>query len=355
VCVCVCEKDTKFYTVRTMTSDVASGPTCFNPCSQWEEHVEVKGLTMYDIHRKPRTRDPDAKSTVNIRLPALNTELTCPICLGILRDTMLVMECAHRFCSECIQKCLRTGKKECPACRMHVPSRRSLRRDENYDAFISKIYPDLDAFEDDEGKYIANINQTQNVKNAFTESVQLGIKAQEESRKKWRWKLAHRKKFEDDEEKKESIEKERKRKKRTYTRKKRSQKGEESVATRTVSQKKKRPYTRKIVPPDSTVWFVLTPHPHEKLIPSLPRALLGSNALLTAWHMKQYIVKNLPMPVALDCLKLTIPVLGHDGNVSEVVVDDSQTLEEVARLNATSKKALRPPVLHFQSVETKHD
>ena len=53
-------------------------------------------------------------------------------------------QCLHRFCSECIQKCLRVGRKECPSCRIHVPSRRSLRYDTNFDAVISKIYPNLD-------------------------------------------------------------------------------------------------------------------------------------------------------------------------------------------------------------------
>ena len=78
----------------------------------------------------------------------LNSDLTCPICLGILNKTKIVMEvfisyssstlsinsltrfflqCLHRFCADCIQKCLRVGKKECPSCRIHVPSRRSLR------------------------------------------------------------------------------------------------------------------------------------------------------------------------------------------------------------------------------------
>ena len=60
-------------------------------------------------------------------LRPLSLEFTCPICLRLMRHTMLVMECLHRFCSECIQKCLRVGKKECPSCRIHIPSRRSLR------------------------------------------------------------------------------------------------------------------------------------------------------------------------------------------------------------------------------------
>ncbi|KAH8063459.1 hypothetical protein JL722_2629 [Aureococcus anophagefferens] len=83
-------------------------------------------------------------------------ELTCP---RILHKTEIVMECLHRFCSECIQKCLRVGKNECPSCRIHVPSRRSLRPDPNFDALISKIYPDLGAFERYEERMIAAFNK----------------------------------------------------------------------------------------------------------------------------------------------------------------------------------------------------
>ena len=47
--------------------------------------------------------------------------------------------------SECINKCLRVGLKECPKCRIHCPSRRSLRPDPNFDAMIQKLYATLSA------------------------------------------------------------------------------------------------------------------------------------------------------------------------------------------------------------------
>ena len=108
--------------------------TTINPISRWEETIEIEGLTLYDIHREPRRARESDKVTCAVR--SINSELTCPVCLGILRKTMIVMECLHRFCSECIQKCLRVGKNECPSCRIHVPSRRSLRADTNFDALI---------------------------------------------------------------------------------------------------------------------------------------------------------------------------------------------------------------------------
>ncbi|XWS39442.1 hypothetical protein CRYUN_Cryun18bG0054500 [Craigia yunnanensis] len=60
------------------------------------------------------------------------------------------MECLHRFCRECIDRSMRLGNNECPACRTHCASRRSLRDDPNYDALISAFYPDIDKYEEEE-------------------------------------------------------------------------------------------------------------------------------------------------------------------------------------------------------------
>ena len=85
----------------------------------------------------------------SLQIQILNTELRCPICLNLLREPVAT-ECMHRFCAGCIQKCLRLGKKECPACRKPVATRRNLRTDTNFAALIYKLYPDLDDFEEEE-------------------------------------------------------------------------------------------------------------------------------------------------------------------------------------------------------------
>ena len=105
----------------------AAAASAFNPESKWQEHVEVPSLTLFDIHRQPRreTANPDAR--VRMQLKLLADEFHCPVCLGYIKNTRIVKECMHRFCDECIEKCLRIGKKECPQCRIHIPSRRSLR------------------------------------------------------------------------------------------------------------------------------------------------------------------------------------------------------------------------------------
>ncbi|KAG5622545.1 hypothetical protein H5410_007763 [Solanum commersonii] len=87
---------------------------------------------------------------ITVRLSEIRKEVQCPICLGIIRKTRTVMECLHRFCRECIDKSMRMGNNECPACRTHCASRRSLRDDPNYDALIAFLYPDIDKFEEEE-------------------------------------------------------------------------------------------------------------------------------------------------------------------------------------------------------------
>ncbi|RDX99307.1 putative E3 ubiquitin-protein ligase RING1a, partial [Mucuna pruriens] len=72
------------------------------------------------------------------------------ISVGIIRKTRAVMECMHRFCRDCIEKSFRLGNNECPACRTHCSSRRSLRDDPNFDSLITILYPNIDEYEEEE-------------------------------------------------------------------------------------------------------------------------------------------------------------------------------------------------------------
>ncbi|CAO2182635.1 unnamed protein product [Urochloa humidicola] len=87
---------------------------------------------------------------MQVKLAEIRKEVQCPICLGIIRKTRTVMECLHRFCRDCIDKSMRLGNNECPACRTHCASRRSLRDDPNYDTLIAALYPDIDKYEEEE-------------------------------------------------------------------------------------------------------------------------------------------------------------------------------------------------------------
>ncbi|XP_073009769.1 putative E3 ubiquitin-protein ligase RING1a isoform X1 [Typha latifolia] len=92
----------------------------------------------------------DKDEFILVKLTDIRREVQCPICLGIIRKTRTVMECLHRFCRDCIDKSMRLGNNECPACRTHCASRRSLRDDPNYDALIAALYPDIDKYEEEE-------------------------------------------------------------------------------------------------------------------------------------------------------------------------------------------------------------
>ncbi|XP_010260274.1 PREDICTED: putative E3 ubiquitin-protein ligase RING1a isoform X3 [Nelumbo nucifera] len=118
--------------------------------SHREEGVDEDDDGEEDFDGSPSSSGGDKDEFVLVRLSDVRKEVQCPICLGIIRKTRTVMECLHRFCRECIDKSMRLGNNECPACRTHCASRRSLRDDPNYDALIAALYPDIDKYEEEE-------------------------------------------------------------------------------------------------------------------------------------------------------------------------------------------------------------
>ncbi|XP_034061008.1 E3 ubiquitin-protein ligase RING2-A-like isoform X2 [Gymnodraco acuticeps] len=107
----------------------------------------------------------------------LHRDIRCPICLDMLKNTMTAKECLHRFCSDCIVTALRSGNKECPTCRQKLVSRRSLRRDSNFDALISKIYPSRDEYEAHQRSVLERLNRLHN-KEALSSSIEEGLRQQ---------------------------------------------------------------------------------------------------------------------------------------------------------------------------------
>lgn len=129
----------------------------YNPASKYEEFIEVPGLTLYEIYRKPRQDDPS--STIKLDINEINAAFQCPICLGYIKNCRTVMECLHRFCEDCIEKYIRLGKKECPQCRKPVPSRRSLRTDKSFDALMKSIHGNVDEIEKYQDEKIVKANE----------------------------------------------------------------------------------------------------------------------------------------------------------------------------------------------------
>uniref|UniRef100_A0A4W5NL70 RING-type domain-containing protein n=1 Tax=Hucho hucho TaxID=62062 RepID=A0A4W5NL70_9TELE len=51
------------------------------------------------------------------RLVPLKGDLSCPVCLNIFSDPVILL-CSHSFCKACLQECCRQrGFRECPVCR----------------------------------------------------------------------------------------------------------------------------------------------------------------------------------------------------------------------------------------------
>jgi E3 ubiquitin-protein ligase RNF1/2 len=145
-------------------------------------------MSPYDYNRTALPAVTDESSTTTIQIRNINVELTCPICLGILHNTVTVMECLHRFCESCISKSLRLGKKECPTCRVKCTSRRHLRPDPTFDGIISQIYPNLEEYEAKEETLIQQINQKIMRSGSFQESME-NVKKRQSSVRGSNWKV----------------------------------------------------------------------------------------------------------------------------------------------------------------------
>ncbi|XP_050717612.1 E3 ubiquitin-protein ligase RING1-like isoform X1 [Eriocheir sinensis] len=139
-------------------------------------------LSLYELHRMPQEAITD-NTEIAVSPRSLHSELMCPICLDMLKNTMTTKECLHRFCQECIITALRSGNKECPTCRKKLVSKRSLRPDPNFDTLISKIYPSRDEYEQHQERVIAKLNKNHNHASLIT-SIEEGIKLQIQSRQK---------------------------------------------------------------------------------------------------------------------------------------------------------------------------
>ncbi|GAB5357651.1 hypothetical protein AAMO2058_000392400 [Amorphochlora amoebiformis] len=142
--------------------------------------------------------------TVDLKVRKLNSDFTCPVCLGILRETTTVMECLHRFCAVCIELSLRMGKKECPSCRTKCPSKRHLRRDHAFDKIIRSVYPDISQEDAQQEEEIDQILSQYNV-DAFTQAIERGNNVQSAVRRKTRLPRAFSQRYHDRQKRKPKI------------------------------------------------------------------------------------------------------------------------------------------------------
>uniref|UniRef100_A0A7S4KLC9 RING-type domain-containing protein n=1 Tax=Paramoeba aestuarina TaxID=180227 RepID=A0A7S4KLC9_9EUKA len=105
----------------------------------------------------------EGEDYVRIPMKALNSDFSCPVCLGIIKSAMVVTQCMHRFCEECISNSLRLGNKECPKCRAKCASKRHLRPDHAFDKLLLSVIKDVDKFEDEQLKLVKQVTASAKV------------------------------------------------------------------------------------------------------------------------------------------------------------------------------------------------
>ncbi|XP_023366574.1 E3 ubiquitin-protein ligase RING2 [Otolemur garnettii] len=79
-------------------------------------------LSLYELQRTPQEAITDGLEIV-VSPRSLHSELMCPICLDMLKNTMTTKECLHRFCADCIITALRSSRDEYEAHQERVLAR----------------------------------------------------------------------------------------------------------------------------------------------------------------------------------------------------------------------------------------
>jgi len=314
------------------TEQHATQSTNLQP-ADWQSIIDDEtGLLQYDLFRKPRTPVTDA-STTSIQIRNLNVELTCPICLGILRETMTVMECVHRFCSACINKCLRLGKKECPACRVKCASRRHMRADLAMDGIIAALYPNLEEYEANEESLLDQITQNIIHKGTLGSSIEQGKRRQALAKSNSRnlppittpspkppKKAAAKKRktdYSDDEDENESS--------------------PEPQPKRQAAPKPSTPSAQAQSGPVEELTFAMMPHAAEKTLPELAAKYLRTSKLITMRHLAKFLGKK--FDVDPDSIKLCLQA--H----SKVAFKEDVTLKQVFEGMGTNTAS---PTLYYR-------
>jgi len=286
-------------TASSSTTTTSTASTSSIPANKYDDYV-IEGLSLYEMYREAR-HPVDSTTTLPIRI--LNKDLSCPICLNIIHNTQTVMECLHRFCSGCMTKSLRLGKKECPTCRIPCSSRRNLRPDPNFDALIRVLYPNLEQYEQQEESFIQQINNEYAIRSA---SVEEGMKRQQLASKRHRERNTDyvKEKRKDKEKEKDKNEKEIKKepkpkKPKTETSSVNSPPpSSTSAPTSTTSTTILTPPPVKprqpVPPPQDDVSIAIAPYPGETTLTFLPRPFLRIPAAACVKHVTKFLALKFP-------------------------------------------------------------
>uniref|UniRef100_A0A9J2P223 RING-type E3 ubiquitin transferase n=1 Tax=Ascaris lumbricoides TaxID=6252 RepID=A0A9J2P223_ASCLU len=95
-------------------------------------------LTAYERARKPHQLRTGV-DTRTVRIEWIASELTCGLCKKTIQNAMVIRNCMHRFCADCILPKIHTGTKKCPLCKKVLPKKTPLKSDANFDSVINKF------------------------------------------------------------------------------------------------------------------------------------------------------------------------------------------------------------------------
>jgi len=309
----------------------------FNPISKYEEETDLEGVTLFSLHGPPR---PLVSSTHITTLPIKSVQniTQCPVCLMSLKKTHIVMECLHRFCGECIEKSIRVGKKECPSCRLHLPSRRSLRADPNFDALLVAMLGDVNALDEEEAKVTEAQNRELNFNNALTKSQQVGIQQQNINRKKVKISTPR------------SVYNQPRNPQNYTVHRQPSQPNQYSRSTSAPTGGAKRPNTtaestsakrRMEASQKNLISFVLRRHPKETGVARLDREYIRTSGELKIIHLKKFLGIKLGFE-RFEEFQIIIMAEGKG-----VILDESLTLDNIRNSILDSRSG--EFVLHFKT------
>ncbi len=96
----------------------------------------------FNRRRNLKESEPDnleLMKHVQAHLRMIKKLVECPVCLEFMEDTHVSPDCLHRFCGNCIKSSIRKCKHECPTCRIHIPTKRSVRVDREFDALVREV------------------------------------------------------------------------------------------------------------------------------------------------------------------------------------------------------------------------
>jgi len=314
----------------TTTTTSSTTTTNTSPGTGAPSDYVIEGMTLYEMYRKERHPITD-ESTTSIPIRILNKDLTCPICLNIIHNTLTVMQCLHRFCNACILKSLRMGKKECPTCRIACSSRRNLRPDPNFDGLIKVLYPNLEKYEQQEETMIQQINN-EYVAKVVAASVEEGMKRQKKQSKK-RDKLWSPSEG--------IVNRERRERKKEKDPKTKKQKTDHSIATNVQTLSPAAPPRVPPPLPPAEVNIAVAPHPQEATLSTLVRPFLRIPAAAAVKHVVRFLALKFPnvdpssIKVVLgqgisDAVKFAKGEKPEDNGGLVVQVDDFKSLQPLS-------------------------